>query len=53
MTKEEFAIKELKKLKTEIQKELKTYSYAFQIDEVNIIQDHIDLIDKQIKNLKK
>ena len=52
MNKKEFAIKELKKLKIEISKELQTYSYAFQIDEVNIVQDHIDLINKQIKELQ-
>ena len=52
MTKEKFAINELENLKKEIEKELKTYSYAFQHDEINIVQDHIDLIDKQIKKLK-
>lgn len=46
-----FAVEELEKLKGELIKESKTFSYAFQLDEVNIVQEHIDLIDKQIEKL--
>ena len=47
------AIKALEEVREEIKKELKDYSFAFQLDEINIIEDHIKIIDDKIKELER
>lgn len=48
----EFAIEHLKEVMNEIASELKDYKFNWQRDEVNIIEEHIKLINNKIEKLQ-